>query len=910
MLTQFVISLSVFAKKKKKNRFMSNRDDAIIIHYYLLHVISNNHSQAKNRQITNTMEESLLRTEEEQHSNNNHQEEEEEEASSSIWFNKYYDMLATDRGSKIIILFWFINFLIGITNAKSFLDNTKDAIVAPSSSRAYADKLLFETEFPKVAFEQQLVVYVGAKNPEHLVCCPSTSCSKNCRGESEEIKRFYEVFSARLLNETDGLLDSYQSYYSMSGTELDGAKCTFASVHGNATIGLFTYDSALKKDRVHMCFDKIKQLFKELNPDPNKYTLGFTCVDAVALDGNEYSEKELVSVDFFTLPIAFFLFSVMVRSWRLLLICLLNAFLTLIISFGWIGIVIRILGLHPLTVATTMSEAIALSMSIDYSLFLARRFRDEIKNGKTAEKALRVTIRQAGEVVLLSCCTFLLVFVGFCFLPAQDFRGFGVVCIITLLTALTVNITLTLGLIHLFPLFFTKFSFNQTPEQMAELHKSAKKRNLGKTTTGKQRHHRGPPYGNRLYFRFLKFATTYPYNFVFIFVVYALMTPFAIRAFSLRINQDPSQISPRGVQSVDTYNALIENFDPQGMLAPMSFIVIARDNESVLTSSYFDMLNKFVGEVESDAKVDGKYILSLVVLQGKRVNFNEAKQLLNRKSLLCDLDVDLCSLYAYVWKRNVSPEKRASIVQVNLPFNVYSDLGVDFVDVTYKTMDRFMKENEGVQIALVGSEVDMRADMNLALNSFPALFGVTLVFVFLLLGVGFRSAFVPIRLLLTVFMPILSVFGSAVVVFQDGALSWTGWSSVRRAEFGFFWFIPVVCILQATGLVLDYDTFSVHRILEHRTDGYSMQAAIIKAMWEVNSTIVAAGLIMASVFGGLVLSQEQAVDQFGYILCVSVLFDTFVVQSLLMPAIMSFGSVWPRKVPMENLITIDDEEFR
>jgi len=100
--------------------------------------------------------------------------------------------------------------------------------------------------------------------------------------------------------------------------------------------------------------------------------------------------------------------------------------------------------------------------------------------------------------------------------------------------------------------------------------------------------------------------------------------------------------------------------------------------------------------------------------------------------------------------------------------------------------------------------------------------------------------------------------------------------------------------------------------MEHRESGYDIQSSVIKATWEVQSTIISAGLIMASVFGGLLLSDETAVDQFGFLMCTSVLIDTFVVQCFLIGPILSLGdrfSWWPTKMPEENLITMDDEEF-
>jgi uncharacterized membrane protein YdfJ with MMPL/SSD domain len=105
-----------------------------------------------------------------------------------------------------------------------------------------------------------------------------------------------------------------------------------------------------------------------------------------------------------------------------------------------------------------------------------------------------------------------------------------------------------------------------------------------------------------------------------------------------------------------------------------------------------------------------------------------------------------------------------------------------------------------------------------------------------------------------------------------------------------------VCLLQALGLTIDYDVFSFSRIYEHRADGYEIRAAIIKAVWEVSSTICVAGLIMASVFSGLLLGSSTTVNQFGFLLCTSVLVDTFIVQSLLVPGEFSLVLEWNTKL--------------
>jgi len=273
----------------------------------------------------------------------------------------------------------------------------------------------------------------------------------------------------------------------------------------------------------------------------------------------------------------------------------------------------------------------------------------------------------------------------------------------------------------------------------------------------------------------------------------------------------------------------------------------------------------------------------------------------------------LCALYQYEWTRAINPQENALVSTMELPFNPFSRQGEDIVVTTRKVVDQLMLDNPDFRILFTGNEVSFYSEMEIAFKSMPLLLSSTCLVVFFLLGIGFQSAFIPIRLSFTVFIPLATVFGLGVMVYQDGLLEFTGLNAFEKTDDGFFWFIPLICLFQALGLVIDYDIFLVHRVQEHRHSGYDMQASIIKAIWEVQTTIISAGLIMSSVFGGLLLSDEIAIDQFGFLLCTSVLLDTFVVQCFLIGPILSLGDTfawWPKPIPFHDLITLEDGEFK
>jgi len=237
-----------------------------------------------------------------------------------------------------------------------------------------------------------------------------------------------------------------------------------------------------------------------------------------------------------------------------------------------------------------------------------------------------------------------------------------------------------------------------------------------------------------------------------------------------------------------------------------------------------------------------------------------------------------------------------------------------------------------------------------AQSKFPLMLGVTTAVVLFAIAVLLKSVFVPVRLLLTLIFPMAATFGLAVLIYQvrtlehsyiskqvaasccgnsdlcyslfstrvcfnipftdsqDGALNFLGIRNVSNSVGAFYWDIPVFAFIVLLGLALDYDVFIISRIIEYRVEGYTNEAAIVLGLYDTAPVITAAGLIMAITFCSLLIMDSGAVQQTGWLLVTSVLLDTFVVRSFIVPCVMSFADTigwWPRFVPRDNLKDVD-----
>jgi len=192
--------------------------------------------------------------------------------------------------------------------------------------------------------------------------------------------------------------------------------------------------------------------------------------------------------------------------------------------------------------------------------------------------------------------------------------------------------------------------------------------------------------------------------------------------------------------------------------------------------------------------------------------------------------------------------------------------------------------------------------MTITYGRLPLVLVVVFTTCFLSIGIVFRAAFVPLKLCLTVLVPLCMVYGTGILVYQDGALDFLGWRPLEGTG-GIYWAQPVFTVTILTGLALDYDIFLFARVVELRLEGYSNPAAVAGAMALTGPTITAAGLIMASAFGGLLLTDIPANNQIGFLMSFAVLMDTFVIRTCLVPAVLVLASklnYWPRKLPAES----------
>jgi RND superfamily putative drug exporter len=155
---------------------------------------------------------------------------------------------------------------------------------------------------------------------------------------------------------------------------------------------------------------------------------------------------------------------------------------------------------------------------------------------------------------------------------------------------------------------------------------------------------------------------------------------------------------------------------------------------------------------------------------------------------------------------------------------------------------------------------------------------------FLVLAMAFRSIVISLTAALTTILSAFIGFGVLTLVIQEGhLLGLTGLDRTGPIET----FVPPIAFAIVFGLTMDYMVFLMSRIREEHVHGLRTTDAVEHGIAAIGRVVVAAALIMGTVFAAFILTPDRISKEFGLLLAVAILTDALVVRMTLIPAFLT-----------------------
>ncbi|CAE8712777.1 unnamed protein product [Polarella glacialis] len=593
-----------------------------------------------------------------------------------------------------------------------------------------------------------------------------------------------------------------------------------------------------------------------------------------------------------TLPVALLILAGMVRNARLVLCTIINLIACVLASILFMFPVANTVEVS--TTAPSLMIAVALAMSIDYSLFLLTRFHRELADGRELDDAVTIMLATSGRIVLVSGLTLLLCFLTMQVLPVKLISSMGISAAITVGMAVAAALTLTPTLLLLFPSFFASSNCyglssegccfrgaarafhaevdggTRASEQQLLDRQAAAEEQRVKTSCW-------PGFGKivqRLWVPVL---------------VLLLAIAFPLGLLSLPRFQHSCGLVPLMPYDATATHSLLALQDSFGVgaLFPTTILLVPPQGST-------------------DVSVEGRNLWLQQVCQAL-------------KSIAVDTDSPKIKAPPFtsaafsgamimngscttsgsgLWS-NVGGAFSATQVSVNYLVDPFSSDGQVWID---RLRDAVSKHSDVGTWHIAGEGPNQMDVANKTFSQFPVMIALMMIVVLVLMAVSFKSVVAPLRAVFCLLWMLTVTFGFAIFTFQDGCLDFLNFSQLCGRSTGAMHFMSLcIAFPVVVGLGLDYDIFYSERVVEERSHGHPEQVAAVRGLAATANTITAAGFIMAAAFMSLLLSTTPTLNEIAFLLIIGVLIDCAITTKIVIPSAMGMlgkSNFWPRKFAM------------
>ncbi len=592
---------------------------------------------------------------------------------------------------------------------------------------------------------------------------------------------------------------------------------------------------------------------------------------------NQITQQDIERAELFALPIALFVLMVVFGT----LIAAAMPILLAIVAIPVTMAVIYAIGLHTSmsVFVLNITSIIGLGISIDYSLFMIRRFRDELAGGRSVQDAIGWTVATAGESILFSG---LIVMIGFCSLlliGIELMTSLGIGGAVVVATSVLAALTLLPALLGVLGYrinalripFLSRFT----------MHTSHRAKHTPQKESGEKPQKEGQGFWQSWALGVMKRPV------LIILLVTAVLVGMGWPIFSIALGSTNTAALPKSAEARQGIDILNAQF-PETNDNPI-YVVVQADGSSMLTQGNLDKLDHLSKWIATQANVNG--VISLTQLPATPGAPTPSLQQL----------ITLYSTGAY--QRNPSMAQlvasttngNTSLITVTTYAKVDSSEGKALVN-NLRAGDQ--RAGQGLTVLVGGNQADSLDFNNYLYSNFPRAVLFILVTTYILLLIMFRSVFLPLKAILMNVLSVSACLGVLVFIFQWGNLS----NILGFTSDGFLdSIIPILLFCILFGLSMDYEVFLLSRIREEWLLTHDNRRAVARGLEKTGGVITNAALLFVIVAGAFTFTSIVVTKEMGLGMALAVLVDATIIRTLLVPATMRLLGRWNWWMPGRRL---------
>jgi RND superfamily putative drug exporter len=481
------------------------------------------------------------------------------------------------------------------------------------------------------------------------------------------------------------------------------------------------------------------------------------------------------------------------------------------------------LGLSATT--STLAMMIGLAVGIDYALFIVSRYRSEVAEGRTPQEAAGIATGTAGSAVVFAGLTVIIALAGLAVVDIPILTKMALAAAGTVAVAVLIAVTFVPALLGFAPRRVLRVADRRLVQTKKPL--SARRLRRSEKKAAKAAARTKP----NLSTRWAAFVVRRPLGVLFLAVV-------GLGAIALPATKLELGLPGEGTMATDTtqrkaYDLLSDSFGP-GFNGPLTVTVQGKD-----AAAAGDKVGESLKKTAGIASVS-------------KATANKAGD---------------TAIFSIVPKTGPTDTETEKLVK-----DIRGKAGA-------------LAASSGATEILVTGQTALFIDFSQTLSDalLPYL-ALVVGLAFLLLLLVFRSVLVPLKAALGFLLSVSAALGALVAVFQ---LGWAADFFGIEQTGPIMTTLPIFMIGVVFGLAMDYEVFLVTRMREAYVHGASANDAVVTGFRHSGRVVVAAAIIMISVFSGFIVETDDLVAMMGFGLASAVLFDAFVVRMAIVPAVHS-----------------------
>tara|TARA_A100000164_G_scaffold308034_2_gene284968 strand:- start:986 stop:3331 length:2346 start_codon:yes stop_codon:yes gene_type:complete len=530
--------------------------------------------------------------------------------------------------------------------------------------------------------------------------------------------------------------------------------------------------------------------------------------------------------------------------------------------------------------ALNIITLIGIGVSVDYSLFMVNRFREELNNGRDIRTSTAITVATAGKAVFFSGITVAIGLMGMLFFENTGLPSLGIGGTLAVSIAMVFSVIVLPAILALMgnKVFKGKIPFSFSTENEKE---------------------------DGAWAKIANFVMERPWAVLIPTLVILLGAglPFLQADFSIasRDALPPDDETRIGFE-------LIDEKWPEGAVN-RAMIVIDFDGEDPLEENNLITMYHWMKNYLDDERVINASGFAL-----PSVDMSESDVLQFWQTPDEFLDNDTIANREYLRDQFISDN--ITFVLFSLTGTITGESSREFVSDVRSDRDELLSDlntgDDGV-LMVAGFAAYSLDVLDAIVENLPIALAFILIATIILIFIQVRSVIIPIKAIIMNILSVSASFGMLVFVFQWGngaeLLNFTP-QPIETTN-------PIILFCIVFGLSMDYEVLMLSRIHEEWERTGDNTLAVANGLQKTGRLITGAAAIMVVVFSAFGLSSVVILKQIGFGLALAILLDATIVRALVVPATMRlmgkanwWSPKWMDKLfPMnKNVVNKDSED--